>query len=127
MSLSPKKRTKILASIQKHVLKRHFNVAGVDHAAWIRRIAERKPALLADGMDDFENGVRELVRELGSSHTVFYHERTNRLLPQHSINATVSRSAIQESDRWFFLDVFEDGPADKAGIKSGDMLVAVDG
>ena len=28
-------------------------------------------------------------RNWGSSHTVLYHERAIRLLPQHSINATV--------------------------------------
>jgi C-terminal processing protease CtpA/Prc len=31
------------------------------------------------------------------------------------------------SERWFFLDAFEGGPAHLAGIKPGDMLLAVDG
>jgi hypothetical protein len=30
-------------------------------------------------------------------------------------------------ERWFFLDIFEGGPAQIAGIKPGDMLLAVDG
>ena len=67
------------------------------------------------------------LSELASSHTVFYHERTNRLLPQHSINATIRAFGPDGQQRWHFLDVFEDGPAHLAGIKPGEMLVAVDG
>jgi hypothetical protein len=40
-------------------------------------------------IEEFEDGVRKALAELASSHTVFYHERTNRLQPQHSINATI--------------------------------------
>ena len=36
-------------------------------------------------------------------------------------------SPVAGSERWFFLDVFEGGPAHVAGIKPGDMLLAVDG
>jgi len=89
MSPSPKRRTEILTRIKMRVLKHHFNVAGIDHNAWVKRVDERTPALLDVPLGDFENGVRELIAQLGSSHTVFYHERTNRLLPQHSINATL--------------------------------------
>jgi C-terminal processing protease CtpA/Prc len=71
--------------------------------------------------------VRKALAELGSSHTVFYHERTSRLLPQHSINATIRAFERDGRESWHFLDVFEDGPAHLAGIKRGDMLVAVDG
>ena len=127
MSPSPKERTEILIRIKKRVLKHHFNVAGVDHNAWVELVDDRTPAFLDGPPGDFENGVRELIAQLGSSHTVFYHDRTNRLLPQHSINGTLRAFNIDGADRWVFLDVFEGGPADKAGIKSGDMLVAVDG
>ena len=37
----------------------------------------------------FESGVRQLLSELGSSHTAFYHEHGKQVLPQHSINATL--------------------------------------
>jgi len=81
--------------------------------------------LLDVDIEEFEGGVRKALAELGSSHTVFYHERTNRLLPQHSINATLRAFAHDGQQHWHFLDIFEGGPADVAGIKRGDMLVAV--
>jgi carboxyl-terminal processing protease len=126
-SLSPKQRTEILAAVKKSILKHHFNVAGVNYNDWAGRFDERSPALLDVDLEEFEDGVRKALAELGSSHTVFYHERTNRLLPQHSINATLRAFDHAGQQHWHFLDIFEGGPADVAGIKRGDMLVAVDG
>jgi len=126
-SLTPRQRTDILASVKKCILKRHFNVGGVNYNEWALRFDERSPSLLGVEIEEFEDGVRKALAELGSSHTVFYHERTNRLLPQHSINATVHAFGPDGQQRWHFLDVFEDGPAHRAGIKPGEMLVAVDG
>src|ERR1039458_3944329 len=126
-SLSPKLRGEILASVKERVLKEHFNVGGVNYSEWAKRFDERSPTLLDVDIEEFEGGVRKALAELGSSHTVFYHERTIRLLPQHSINATIRAFERDGRESWHFLDVFEDGPAHLAGIKPGDMLVAVDG
>jgi C-terminal processing protease CtpA/Prc len=126
-SLSPQLRAKILASVKERVLKEHFNVGGVNYNEWAQRFDERSPTLLDVDIEEFEGGVRKALAELGSSHTVFYHERTSRLLPQHSINATIRAFERDGRESWHFLDVFEDGPAHLAGIKRGDMLVAVDG
>jgi C-terminal processing protease CtpA/Prc len=126
-SLSPRQRTEILASVKKCILKQHFNVGGVNYNEWAKRFDERSPSLLGMDIEEFEDGVRKALAELGSSHTVFYHERTNRLLPQHSINATIRAFKHDGQQSWHFLDVFEDGPAHRAGINPGEMLVAVDG
>jgi C-terminal processing protease CtpA/Prc len=126
-SLGPKLRTEILASVKERVLKEHFNVGGVNYNEWAKRFDERSPTLLDVNIEEFEGGVRKALAELGSSHTVFYHERTIRLLPQHSINATIRAFERDGRESWHFLDVFEDGPAHLAGIKRGEMLVAVDG
>ena len=126
-SLTPRQRTDILASVKKCILKRHFNVGGVNYNEWALRFDERSPSLLGVDVEEFEDGVRKALAELGSSHTVFYHERSNRLLPQHSINATIRVFGHDGRQRWHFLDVFEGGPAHLAGIKRGDTLIAVDG
>ena len=126
-TLGPKQRTEILASVKKCILKQHFNVGGVNYSEWAKRFDQRSPSLLGVDIEEFEDGVRKALAELASSHTVFYHDRTNRLLPQHSINATIRAFGPDGQQRWHFLDVFEGGPAHLAGIKPGDMLVAVDG
>jgi C-terminal processing protease CtpA/Prc len=127
MSLSQKERTKILSSIKARVLKHHINVTGISYDSWTRLFDQRAPQLLSGDTDAFETGVQELLSELGTSHTRFYHECPNRVVPQHSINATLhSFPQAGGGANWIFLDVFEDGPADMAGIKPGEMLVAVD-
>ena len=125
MSLNRKERIEILTALKNQVLKHHFNVARVDQAAWVNRVDECMPVLLSGDKKHFEGAVRDLIAELGSSHTAFYHERTNRFTPQHTINATLRSFNIDGEDRWVFLDVFEAGSADKAGIKPGDVLVTV--
>ena len=127
ISLSPQARARILASIKKMVLNHHINVGGVRYDEWTALVDQRTPELLAAETSTFESGVRQLLSELGSSHTAFYHEHGKLVLPQHSINATLRGFSLAGSQRWFFLDVFEGGPAHIAGIKPGDMLLDVDG
>jgi C-terminal processing protease CtpA/Prc len=126
MRLNPQSRSEVLRSIRSLVLKHHINVGGVSYEEWGRLLAERTPELL--GVDDpaFEDGVRELLGKLGSSHTAFYHVRQNRLLPQHTVGATLRSISLNGNARWMFLDVFEDGPAHVAGISPGEILLALD-
>jgi hypothetical protein len=118
MSLNEKEKEQILRTIRKRVLKNHFNVAGVNYEAWARSFDSRSTELLSADSGAFETIIQDLLRELGSSHTGFYYERPNRQLPQHAINATLGKFVRGRNDQWFFLDVFEDGPAELAGISS---------
>jgi len=128
MPFDQKQRSEILSAIKKRILKHHVGAAGVNYEDWSRLFDQRVPELLNANSDGFEVGVQQILVELRSSHTVFYHESTIQVLPQHSINATVRRFEPRDGDvKWFFLDVFEDGPAHVAGIRPGDLLLAVDG
>jgi carboxyl-terminal processing protease len=126
MTVEPRKRGEILKAIKKLVLANHINVAGIDYAAWAEHLDARTPELLAADLAGFEAGVRQLLAELKTSHTVFYHSLPKELLPQHTINASLKDVAQDGSHRWMFLDVFDQGPAQVAGIKPGDILEAVD-
>lgn len=127
MTLQPKKRAEILKAVKKLVLAHHINVGGVDYTAWTVRLDERTPELLKADLAAFEAGIRQLLTELKTSHTVFYHSLPKELLPQHTINASLRDVALNEAHKWMFLDVFENGPADVAGIRPGDILDALDG
>lgn len=127
MTPDAKQRAEILKSIKKRVLANHINVAGIDYGAWVRHVDERTPELLIGDVRAFEDGVRQLLAELKTSHTVFYHSLPKELLPQHTINASLRDACIDGEHRWMFLDVFEAGPADVAGIKPAYILEAVDG
>jgi C-terminal processing protease CtpA/Prc len=127
MPLSPGERSKILASIKALVLKHHINVASVDYEVWMRTVDERTPPLLGVDQEEFEDGVRDLLSGLGTSHTAFFHESQTQLLPQHTIGATLRAVACGSADHWMFLDVFDGGLAHNAGIRPGHRLLAVDG
>ncbi len=121
-----KQRRKIIDTVKKRVLKNHFNAAGVNYTEWITAIDTRTGHLLAATEVDFEIELQEILRRLRSSHTGFYHEKPNRLFPQHTINASLWPPE-GDGGPWYFLDVFPEGPADKAGIKPGHKLHQVDG
>ena len=121
-----KTRIRILDAIVKHVLKHHINIAGVDYDKWRTSLSEKTGDLLQADELKFEQGVRESLTSLGTSHTGFYHSQPREMLPQHTINATVRAIETEQGERWMFLDVFEDGPAQQAGIRPGYILVAID-
>jgi carboxyl-terminal processing protease len=127
MTLDSKKRMQILRAIKKLVLAHHINVAGIDYGTWTARVQDRTAELLTSDVAGFETGVRQLLTELKTSHTVFYHSLPTELLPQHTINASLRDVSRNGHGTWMFLDVFEDGPAHLAGIRPGDFLDAVDG
>ena len=127
MTLASKKRRQILQSLKKLVLAHHINFGGIDYGAWTKRVDARTLELLTADLAAFEAGIRQLLTELKTSHTVFYHSHPKELLPQHTINASLRDVPLNGAHKWMFLDVFEDGPAHVAGIRPGEILDAVDG
>ena len=75
----------------------------------------------------FEEGIHDLLSKLKSSHTDFYNCDRNPTKPEHAIGATLSSVTDLETQRWMFLDVFEDGPAARAGVTPGYLLMSVNG
>src|SRR3954453_23162444 len=116
-TLSKSKKQAIIAKIRQLVLKHHINVAKVDYDVWTKHL-DSQAASLADADEErFEAGVIEILAKLRTSHTAFFHNVPDRLFQQHTLNATVHKVAVDGSDYWIFLDVFEGGAADRAGIR----------
>jgi len=119
---------KIVFRVQKLVLQRHVNIGNVDLDQWSKDLERRTPSLLAAENDDaFERGIKDLLAELKSSHTDFYRSNRNPIKPEHAIGATLQSVTISDTQRWMFLDVFEDGAAARSGVRPGYLLVSVNG
>jgi carboxyl-terminal processing protease len=120
-------RLKVISRVKASVIKHHFNIGNVDYTEWSRAVDEQTTTLLNADDDAFDDGVRNLLRELRSSHTNFYRSDTNPTLPQHVIGATLRSVPRAGTQIWMFLDVFEEGPAARAGLRPGHFLINVNG
>src|ERR1700722_12106796 len=125
--LQAEDRVKVISRVKAIVVRHHFNIGNVNYDAWSKDLDEQTPALITKDDDTFEDGVRNLLSQLKSSHTNFYRLDTNPTMPQHSIGATLRQASRDGAPCWMFLDVFEEGPAACAGINPGDLLINVDG
>jgi len=127
--MAPKDRVYIVNRIKQLISSRHINACNPsqDYRPWLELVDRRSDALIGSANDqEFERGIREVVNRLGSSHTSFFHLRDDTVPAQYSINATLRAIDTMNGKRWMFLDVIEDGAASRAGIKSGELLLAMD-
>jgi carboxyl-terminal processing protease len=80
-----------------------------------------------DDPDKFELAMHQLVRQLGTSHTGFFHQSLRSVPGRLAICATFRKHETPEGNYWMFQDVHEGGPAASAGIRPVDLLIAIDG
>ncbi len=120
-------RLAVISRVKTLVLKHHFNIGKIDYADWCREVDEQSASQTAADDGVFEEGIRALLAMLKSSHTNFYAADANSTKPQHVTGATLRSVSDSGRPHWMFLDVFEDGPAARAGAAPGQLLVSVDG
>jgi carboxyl-terminal processing protease len=124
-----KDRATILEQIKKLVTARHINVRNLDldYEEWAVQVNEHAQKLIqtADPAA-FEAGIDDLLRQLGSSHTAFFHQRRDQVPAPYSINATLRAIRPTGDKKWMFVDVLEGGAADRAGIRPGEILFSLD-
>jgi len=77
--------------------------------------------------DDEVARINEALSALDVSNVSFWKLPSGPLESQWTINATLSLFLDGEKERWVFEDVVPGGLAERAGIKPGECLVALDG
>ncbi len=87
--------------------------------------ASKEKILRIEEPEKFENAMHELVRQLGTSHTGFFHQAVRRVPGRLAISATFRKHETAQGLRWMFQDVHEGGPAHVAGIVPLDFLIAI--
>jgi C-terminal processing protease CtpA/Prc len=71
--------------------------------------------------------VNRALSTLGVSNVSFWKLPSRPVESQWAINATLSLFLDGQNERWVFDDVLPGGLADRAGIKPGECLIALDG
>ena len=126
-ALNEKQRAEILAAVSKTVVKRFYDphLRGIDWDAAVAR--HRSDIVTASSAEAFESAISKLLSELKTSHMGFYHHALERATSKMAISATYASFPVDGKERWIFQDVHPGGAAHLAGIRSGDILVSVDG
>lgn len=81
----------------------------------------------ADSPEAFESTMNAMLKDLGVSHTGFFHESAPKTAGRVAIAATFARAQTADGERWMFQDVHPGGAAATAGIRPGDVLLAIGG
>lgn len=126
-TLSEKQRIRILDKVSE-VVTRKFYDPEFHQIDWLAAVGKHRKDIMAAPSDEaFEIAITKLLSELKSSHVGFYHVGLARATSKMAICATYAAFPFEDEERWVFQDVHEGGPAAKAGIKSGDILISVEG
>jgi carboxyl-terminal processing protease len=75
--------------------------------------------------EEFEQTMNQMLKDLGASHTGFFHESAPRAAGRIAIAATFTKAETPDGSRWVFQDVHPGGAAAAAGIRPGDVLLTV--
>jgi carboxyl-terminal processing protease len=121
-SFSPSavERSELLSSIAGTVSARFYEptVHGIDLEA---RFETKRPILLKT--DCFSRDINAILSEIEAYPTEFFHESERRV----GLWKTIGTSFFQRNGSWIFQDVLPNHLADRAGVRPGAELVAVDG
>jgi carboxyl-terminal processing protease len=120
-------RQKTLNRIKSLVATKHVSVEPELHAKWASNFDRLTPDLLVASEADFQQTIHSLLSTFQTSHTGFLKPDAEAIPLRHALCATVRKHSTADGERWVFQDVIEDGPANLAGIKPGDLLLAKDG
>jgi carboxyl-terminal processing protease len=127
MEVDRKQKEELLRKVSNLVEQKYFDPE-FDVPKWRSLVSARTPTILnGGGAAEFEQQMHDLVSQLGSSHTAFYHRNWRPLPPRQSICATLQQCETQGGLRWMLQDVQDGGPAHGAGLQKGDLLIGIDG
>jgi C-terminal processing protease CtpA/Prc len=95
---------------------------------WRAAVDHHRPLIeAASTPDGFEQAMTDLLAELHTSHLGFFHGSARRASSRAALSATYLADETPFGKQWIFQDVHSGGAASNAGIKSGDILLSVDG
>ena len=107
-----------------HLIEAKF--AGPEPDLRALREAHEPGVVGSQSVEAFEEGIDQLLRALGTSHTGFFHESRPRATGRIAMAATLMKAETPDGERWVFQDVHPGGVAAAAGIAPGDVLIAID-
>ena len=126
MDLTKEQRSSMLSKIEKTVSEKYFD-PNFDESKWRAIVGRHRPSVVdAANAEAFEKSVREMLSEL-SPKTLGLLSKSTPITSRNAINASFSVQDVSGEQRWVFQDVLPGGVAEKAGVRSGDVLLTAAG
>ena len=128
--MKPPERSAILDEVGALVIDKHVDPTDLrrDYTAWKESLNGKRLTLTNNATDEeFEQGVRGLLAELGTSHMGFMPPGNPGTSAIFSLNASFGSVEVGGERYWMVQHVFEDGPAARAGLIAGELLIEVNG
>jgi len=122
--LTESQRRTVLSNVLETINKKFM---GADPDVAELRETSDAEIVQADTSDKFEDAVNRMLRQLGTSHTGFFHESRPRAAGRIAIAATLMKADTGDGVRWVFQNVHPGGVAAQAGIRTGDVLLTING
>ena len=123
-SLTAPERRSVLDAVLRQV---ETKFMGPDADTASLRTRHEASIVGADSPEAFESAMNAMLKDLGVSHTGFFHESAPRTAGRVAIAATFAKAQTADGERWMFQDVHPGGAAATAGIRPGDVLLAIGG
>lgn len=124
MTLSHSQRETVLAKIQRLVSEKYFD-PNFNEVVWNGIVENHRAAVVeAKSETAFEGAVAAMLAEMAPSPLALLSNRS-LIAPPNAINASFSVRMIDGGPHWVFKDVLPGGVAARAGIKAGDILLAI--
>ena len=120
-------RTEVFDKTAAKVTKQYFDPR-FNGTEWPQLAREAREGIISrEDPEQFELGMHDLVRKLGTSHTGFFHQSVRRVPGRLSIGASFRRAETEVGPRWVAQDVHSGGPGHAAGLRPLDVLIAING
>ncbi len=128
--MTPPERSAILDKIGALVLDKHIDPADLrrDYSAWQKSLEAKRLTLTNKPTDEeFERGVQAILAELRTSHMGFMRPSNPGMGAIFSLNASLGAVTVAGEQYWMIQHVIEDGPAARASVRPGELLMEVNG
>src|SRR3984893_3569248 len=118
-------RTEVFDKTAAKVTKQYFDPR-FNGTEWPQLAREAREGIISrEDPEQFELGMHDLVRKLGTSHTGFFHQSVRRVPGRLSIGASFRRAETESGPRWVAQDVHTGGPGHAAGLRPLNVLESI--